>query len=259
MAPLFVFGQQHLPTRETTEELPETMRGFHYGWALDSFLERRGFSGWLTGIVDAVWTLWDLRMLLTVLPLVTIGWWGRFRLTRWLAAAIVVQILVSASVCWIFLHYLAPLVPWLVVLSVLGLRRVFRMFVKVLWVRQSRPQRFVGCLLAVQCVLLVVHGLRVDNSVGAWARRRASIVRELETCPGQHLVLVRYAADHNVHQEWVYNLADLDGSKVLWARGERNDWNTRLFDKYLPTHTIWELEPDRPDSRPKLVLPSATK
>ncbi|MEO8271207.1 MAG: hypothetical protein ABI557_15905, partial [Aureliella sp.] len=156
VAPSFVFGHQRFPTKEGTGELPETIRNFHYGWALDSFRERAGLQGWLAGIADVVWTLWDLRMLLTVLPLVTIGWWGRFRLTRWLTAAIVIQILFSASVCWIFLHYLAPLVPWLVVLAVLGLRRLFRFFANVHWVRLAQPQRFVGCMLVVQSLLLLV-------------------------------------------------------------------------------------------------------
>ena len=47
---------------------------------------------------------------------------------------------------------------------------------------------------------------------------RASIEETLERQPGGQLVLVRYAPGHNTLDEWVYNAADIDASKVIWAR-----------------------------------------
>lgn len=38
--------------------------------------------------------------------------------------------------------------------------------------------------------------------------------------------MVEYASDHNVHQEWVYNLADLEDGKVLWGA-----WRTRGLER----------------------------
>ncbi len=259
VTPVFVFGQPREPVRGTATDLPGTIRDFHNGWALDGFRERQGCSGWLSGISEVLWTLAHSVSVLVLLPLLTLGWWRGFRAARWLAAAIFLQVLLSASVCWIFLHYLAPLIPWLVALSVLGLRHVSRVFAKpsvgprVRWAGFARPPRFVGYMLCAQCLLLVVHCIRDDNSSGAWARRRAGIVAELEQRDGQHLILVRYAADHNVHQEWVYNLANLDDAKVLWARGESDIWNARLIEKYQATHTIWELEADDAEGRIKLA------
>ena len=247
VAPLFVFGQQQVPAMETLGQWPAVVRDFHYGWSLDSFRQRAGFVGWLKGIGESMAVLWDLRILLTLLPLATIGWWGRFQLPQWLAAAAALQILVSASVCWVFLHYLAPVIPWLVALAALGLRRMFRVFVKAKWVSVSQPQYFIGMLLVAQTMLLVLHSLRnADDDLNAWARHRLRIAQELEQLPGQHLVLVHYSAGHNVHQEWVYNLADLKAAKVLWARGERSDWNSRLIDQYRATHSVWELAADEP-------------
>jgi hypothetical protein len=47
---------------------------------------------------------------------------------------------------------------------------------------------------------------------------RARIESEMEQLPGQQLILVRYSALHNPLDEWVYNAADIDDSKVVWAR-----------------------------------------
>ena len=38
-------------------------------------------------------------------------------------------------------------------------------------------------------------------------------------CPANISVLVRYGPHHDAGMEWVYNSADIDGSKVIWARG----------------------------------------
>lgn len=255
VAPLFVFGQQQVPVMEIQGQWPAVVRDFHYGWSLDSFHNRAGLIGWLKGVGESVTVLWGLGLFLILLPLVTAGWWGRFRLPLWLAAVVSLQVLVSAAVCWVFLHYLAPVIPWLVALATLGLRRVFRVFAKASWVSLSQPQHFVGILLVAQSLLLVTHGLRSNtNDASDWARHRAQIARGLEQLPGQHLVLVHYSAEHNPHQEWVYNLADLDGAKVLWARGERSDWNAQLIQRYRASHWIWELAADAPAARLELKL-----
>jgi hypothetical protein len=61
--------------------------------------------------------------------------------------------------------------------------------------------------------------------------------------PGKHLILVRYTEDHNLHDEWVYNGAEIDGAKVLWAREVDAAQNTELFH-YFRERTIWLVEPD---------------
>jgi len=59
----------------------------------------------------------------------------------------------------------------------------------------------------------------------------------------RHLVIVRYTPDHNPHQEWVYNSADIDGSSVVWARDMGEAANADLIH-YYRDRKIWLLEPD---------------
>jgi hypothetical protein len=72
---------------------------------------------------------------------------------------------------------------------------------------------------------------------------RAHMEAWLEGQPGQQLVIVRYAADHNPYDEWVYNGADIDGSKVVWAREMDAADNVELT-QYYGGRRVWLAEPD---------------
>jgi hypothetical protein len=258
-APLFVFGQPRTPMLEATGEVPQTMIHFQQGWALDSYRERPGLWGWLLGLVQAIHTIWGFWVLLAMVPVLSVGWWSRFRVPRFLLAAAAVQIMLSAAVCWVFPHYLSPLLPWLVGLTILGLRRIFRIFVRAQLVGLNCPQRFVGTILAVQVVLLLISANRVHRDPERmWARQRAEIVADLEARGGEHLVLVHYSPQHNVHREWVYNLSDLDRSPVLWARGERDDWNRQLMTRYAHQRHIWRIDADNDQPQPQLLSSPTT-
>lgn len=55
--------------------------------------------------------------------------------------------------------------------------------------------------------------------------------------------MVRYDEDHNIHDEWVYNGAEIDGAKVLWARELNGEQNAKLF-AYFKDRQIWLVSPD---------------
>src|SRR5205823_14918439 len=77
-------------------------------------------------------------------------------------------------------------------------------------------------------------GPRIENL--ARARISDSLSRE----SGSHLILVHYAADHAPQAEWVYNLADIDGSKIVWARDLGAAQNRELV-RYFSDRNVWLL------------------
>jgi hypothetical protein len=70
---------------------------------------------------------------------------------------------------------------------------------------------------------------------------------------GQHLIVVRYGPRHSSHQEWVYNEADIDNSRVVWAREMDPARNRRLLEYFKNRHA-WLLDVDD-DSKPAQLEP----
>jgi hypothetical protein len=73
---------------------------------------------------------------------------------------------------------------------------------------------------------------------------RANIQAALGRIPGNHLVLVRYAPNHAPGDEWVYNEANIDSSKVIWAR-EMDSGNNEELLRYYKDRDVWLVQPDK--------------
>jgi hypothetical protein len=78
---------------------------------------------------------------------------------------------------------------------------------------------------------------------------RAALLAHLDSLPERQLVFVRYKPDHNTLIEWVYNIANIDNSKVVWARDMGQTENEELL-RYYKDRRSWPLEPD--EKSPKL-------
>lgn len=146
-------------------------------------------------------------------------------------------------VVWPGPHYIAPAAAILFAVLAQSIRhlRTIRIFGRPIGAALSR-----ALLLALvfDVSLLVVQSLGDSQGWGGWGLSdRADLLHELETTPGKHVVLVRYGPDHSVHEEWVFNAADIDGSKVIWARDLPGEVNDQLF-RYYPDRTIWLAQPD---------------
>jgi len=76
---------------------------------------------------------------------------------------------------------------------------------------------------------------------------RKPVENQLAALPGEHLVLVRYSKDHNSGEEYVYNDADIDRAKTVWAREIPGMDLGPLFN-YFRNRDVWLYEPDEDDS-----------
>ena len=73
--------------------------------------------------------------------------------------------------------------------------------------------------------------------------RRIAINRQLDTVSGDVLVFVRYAPQHLFQEEWVWNAADIDRARIVWARDLGPEEDQKLIAHY-PTRSALLFEPD---------------
>jgi hypothetical protein len=82
-----------------------------------------------------------------------------------------------------------------------------------------------------------------------FARHRVQITdKVLATGDDRHLIVVRYAPGHSSHEEFVYNDADIDGSRVVWARDLGPEAEGRLL-RYFKDRTVWMLVVNQSDQQ----------
>jgi hypothetical protein len=85
------------------------------------------------------------------------------------------------------------------------------------------------------------------------ATPRTAVERRLLALPGEHLVLVRYPNDHISGEDSVYNEADIDHAKIVWARMIPGRDLSPLLT-YFQSRDVWVVEPDE---NPLRVYPYA--
>lgn len=160
---------------------------------------------------------------------------------RFLLVVLLFVLLAYFATTWPNPHYIAPVTCILFGVIVQAMRHLRRMR---LW---KRP---IGAALSRAIVVLLIFDISQFAATGygdpmGWGggglQRRVEIAHQLDAAPGKHLVIVNYSETHSVHDEWVYNGADIDGSKVVWARDLGPEQNANLM-AYFKDRTVWVVE-----------------
>src|SRR5262249_44040855 len=84
---------------------------------------------------------------------------------------------------------------------------------------------------------------------------RVRLIRELRNTGGRYLIFVHYRPEHDVHDEWVYNDADIDGSKIVWAREMDSASNEKLIE-YFKDRQLFTLDADEEQPLLRKVSPA---
>ena len=230
----------------------EIMRDFYSKWELADFLYARTSTGFLHGLAKkAGIVLFFFLGIVLIPPLIMLP---RVVRDRRLRVLVLIGAVYAMGLClnaWLFPHYVAPFTCALYAILLQAMRhmRVWRPY------RQPFGMAFLR-LLPIACIMLA--GLRLyaqplNIAIPRWpamwygtlssGMARALVVSELEAYPGPQLAIVRYTPDHAPFDDWVYNAADIDKSKVVWAR-EMETRNSQDLLCYFPTRRVWLVEPD---------------
>jgi hypothetical protein len=254
VAPLFVW--------QTTKAEPvyrhAMMREFYLGFERTFFEGARTIPGFLGRTGEKLLTMFfffagpALAAPLILLPRVLRD--RRLRILVLMGAWMAVGLGVNA---WFAPHYLAPFTAGLYAILLQSMRHL-RM-----WRPGGQPA---GTFLvrAVAVICLVLAGIRLYavplHLVGPWpsvcmwygseglGTARTALEQTMESHPGRHLAIVRYGTGHDVVNEWVYNRADIDNSRVVWAREMDARDNAELL-RYFKDRTAWLVEPDANPSK----------
>jgi hypothetical protein len=232
------------------------MRDFYRG-ELSVFEKNRTLAGYLQRSVEKLTGWWQFYLgpLLTLplLALPRVLRQPKMRLPVVICAAMIAGFAVQV---WTLPHYFSPALGALYILLVQGLRQ--------LWYwrgeRGSAGSSAIGPSLvravpALACAMILLRVTMAAAHVRiepAWPRgdlQRANVQRELRQQPGPQLVIVRYAPQHDPVREWVYNEANIDAAKVVWARDMGKDDNRELLN-YFHGRKVWLVEADSPAPAP---------
>ncbi len=220
----------------------QTIRDFHNGWEFSFYQRQQSLSGFAFDCGRKIftlgkWYLWSFVMLLPLLLTLRAA-----RADPWLRFTRLLCLLFTASlfqVTWTLQpHYAAPVAGLFCLLTLQTLRHLRAWQWRGQPVGQSLMRGlFVVCLAAT----LLFCFRQSQFSEGNFPR--ADLLAGLQKNAGLQLIVVRYGAKHSPHDEWVYNEADIDSAKVVWAREMDAAQNRQLLD-YFKGRTVWLLEPD---------------
>ena len=248
VAPLFIW--QNLRPQPAYRH--KEMQTFYTRLEADQFLRIKSVSGFLTeicrkaGNAGAFFFAAALLPPLILLPKVLFD--RRLRSLLVIAAVFCLGLSVNA---WLFAHYVAPVTGIVYAVLIQCMRHL-----RTVTLGGAPAGRLIVGMLVLVCLLTAglrvaaqpLH-IRVERLPNLWygteplGLARAGLAAKVRALPGQHLLIIRYAPNHDPLDEWVYNKADIDGAKIVWAHEMSPEQNRELIH-YYSNRQVWLVEPD---------------
>ena len=206
--------------------------------------ELRTPEGFLRQSASRILNWWNFYLgVLLTLPLLALPWMWRDRRLRFAFITLALMLVSSSLVTWFLPHYFAPATALLYLVLVQGLRHLSH-GKSSLGRNLPRAVFMIACSMATLRVIAIAAHAPLEPRWPRGNLERAQIVSTLKQRPDRQIVFVRYSDSHDPATEWVYNSADLQSSKIIWARDMDRTANHELLNEF-PGRRAWILYPDR--------------
>ena len=263
MAPYFVWQS----ARPEPAYRHSVMRTFYHRDELDNFYKIHSLYGFVPEtLLKAARAVLFYAGIVLLVPLIMLRRVFLDRRIRFLVLCCFVLAVGELMEVFLIPHYVAP---FMAAFYAIGLQAMRHLRV---WRPDNQP---VGMTLVRLTVTLcfVLAGMRLSAeplhiSLPVWPAKwasewygsgregtaRAQIEAQLERQPGNQLALVRFSPDHDPLEQWVYNGANVDNSKVIWAWDMSGAENLELRN-YYKDRKVWLVEPDSDPAKVSLYPP----
>lgn len=254
VAPYFVWQK----LRPTPVYRNEEIKRFYLGGELNGYRETRSVAKLVKDdLVKGAWTIYFFAGFALLPPLLMIRRVFLDRRVRFLVVGVVV--LACGMLIQIFLitHYVAAFTASFYAIGLQAMRhlRVWRPERKPVGLALTRATFSVCLLMSVVRLFATPFGM-IPLEWPSWhwnftwygpvnfGAERASMQTQLENQPGKQLAIVYHGFRRNSADEWVYNSANIDSQKVIWARDLDPAHNLELIN-YYHDRQVWLINADR--------------
>ena len=171
----------------------------------------------------------------------------RSKTSQWVLLTVLVFMLGTTFYPHFYPHYIAPLTGLFVLLIVIGLRNL----------DEWRPRIAQAVVIVYVGQFLFLYGIQLYGNE-PWMIRtahfsryinwgdpqaRLAIKKELQETPGNHLVFIQEPPPQYRFISWMQNGADIDHSRVVWARDLGAAENEQL-KRHYSNRVVWLLKTD---------------
>ncbi len=247
-APVFLWQSP----RPSPEYRHRVMHDFYAIWEMHDFRVARtlkGFTGnTIRKLATGVLFFFGFALLAPLVMLRRLFRDRRIRSLIFVSVVFAIGLILNA---WFFPHYAAPLTAAVYVLLIQCMRHLRHWSVgeSPMGLALLRNMTLACLMLAAVRAYAGPLGIAIPRWPSMWygterlGLPRAQVKVQLEKLPGKQLAIVRYSPDHAPFDDWVYNAAEIDASKVVWAREMRAADNAELL-RYFHDRQVWLVEPD---------------